>query len=354
MIQSLLRGRYDEYELTHVRMDFSRTLGDNGRFSLGKVLHVINIIVKMFVARVRSRPEILYYPPAGPTRLAIYRDIVVLTVTRWLFRRTVFHFHAGGIGAAYLAMDPLSRFFFRRALFRPDLAIKMADSAPDDDRILEARRTVVLPYGIRDDAARCSGTPDFDVQPPRILFAGLLRESKGPLVLIDACAELRRRGHSFLAEFMGETPSREAWLALRDRVQSAGLEDHVRWLGVLTGLDKHRAFSRAAIFCFPTYFESESFPVVVLEAMEYSLPVVATRWRGIPDQVEDGVTGYLVPIRDPIATADRLELLLTDKAHRADMGDAARRRFEQRFSEARYHAGFAEALRLLTTDRAPE
>jgi len=69
-------------------------------------------------------------------------------------------------------------------------------------------------------------------------------------------------------------------------------------------------------FCFPTFFESETFGVVLLEAMQFSLPIVATRWRGIPSIITDGDNGFLVDPKDPIGLSEKLETLLRDPAMR--------------------------------------
>jgi glycosyltransferase involved in cell wall biosynthesis len=119
---------------------------------------------------------------------------------------------------------------------------------------------------------------------------------------------------------------------MEDLVARAELRRRVRFRGVLVGDAKWAEYARADIFCFPSFFEAESFGLAVLEAMSFSLPVVATRWRGLPDIVEDGASGYLVPIRDPVALADRLARLLDAPTLRAQFGQAGRNRFLRNFT----------------------
>jgi glycosyltransferase involved in cell wall biosynthesis len=87
----------------------------------------------------------------------------------------------------------------------------------------------------------------------------------------------------------------------------------------------------------------------VVEAMMFALPVVATRWRGIPDIVDESTTGQLVPPRDPKATADQLRTLIRDRDLRQRMGRAGRARYlEQyrleRFLENMHDVLYAESL----------
>ena len=80
------------------------------------------------------------------------------------------------------------------------------------------------------------------------------------------------------------------------------------FLGTRTGTRQGRCFLDSDVFCYPTHFESETFGLVLLEAMQFELPIVATRWRGVPSSVEDGENGFLVPVRDPPRWPTRLEV----------------------------------------------
>jgi len=87
----------------------------------------------------------------------------------------------------------------------------------------------------------------------------------------------------------------------------------------------------------------------VLEAMQFDLPVVATRWRGIPAMVEDGRTGFLVPVRDAVATADSIEKLLKDVDLRRAFGSAGRAAFERDFTLRAFTARLEQALLSVTS-----
>ena len=74
---------------------------------------------------------------------------------------------------------------------------------------------------------------------------------------------------------------------MQARIHELNLALHVRFHGVLDGDAKWRMFAETDALCLPTHYESETFPTVLLEAMSMSLPVVATRWRGIPEMAGD-------------------------------------------------------------------
>jgi glycosyltransferase involved in cell wall biosynthesis len=181
-----------------------------------------------------------------------------------------------------------------------------------------------------------------DQQPiANILFLSNLIESKGVWVLIVACARLKRFKTAFkLVIIGGEGEISES--RLNERIEQLGLSEVVSYRGKQYGEEKQQAFAEADIFAFPTWHDC--FPLVLPEAMSWSLPVVSTFEGGIPDVVEDGVTGFLVPQRDVAALAAKLETLIGNPALRQQMGAAGRERYEREFTLVRFEERMVEIL----------
>jgi glycosyltransferase involved in cell wall biosynthesis len=83
---------------------------------------------------------------------------------------------------------------------------------------------------------------------------------------------------------------------------------------------------------------------VAIEAMMFGLPVVATDWRGLPDIVLNGETGFLVPPKDAKSIAERLERLISDPDLRRTMGAAGRRRYQEKFTIEKFRSSMEGAL----------
>lgn len=331
MLEALLQGHYPGFRLVHARMAFSETLGEVSRFQLKKVFHLFGLIRRVLRLRRETGATVLYYPPAGAARIPVWRDILFLLCTRHKFARTIFHFHAGGLSTFYPRLTKLEQFLFRRAYDRPDLAIRIAAGAPEDGAFLHARTEAVVPNGI-EDLAPSASPRTYGNQPIRLLFLGALRESKGILVLLEACQRLRDAGRSFHLTLAGP----EAESGLLERIgrfrTEHEMEAQVTYTGPLTGAVKTVAYAHADVFVFPTFYEAETFGIVLLEAMSMSLPVVATRWRGTPEIVQDGRTGLLVPPRDARALAEAIISLIDHPEHLSAFGAAGRRRFLEHFT----------------------
>lgn len=353
MIEQLLKAQLPAVRLYHIRMAFSDDMDAIGRFQLKKITRLFLVVSGIWAARIRHRPAVLYYPPAGPNRVPFYRDAVILILTRWMFKKTVFHFHASGLSTLYPQLNRFEKFFFRAAYHRPAAAIRTSALNPDDGLFLQAEHHAVIENGLPDILPRFhSLTEERRRHPvPHILFVGALYESKGIGILIDACRILKEQEVPFTAECVGRFESAAYEKESKSQVEAAGLSRQIFFPGVLAGDAKWSSYARADIFCFPSFFESESFGLVNIEAMQFALPVVSTDWRGIPCAVKDGENGFLVEIRNPQKVAEKLSQLIKDAGLRETMGRAGRKIFLERFSSGVWESKMAEVFKLLQEDR---
>ena len=161
-------------------------------------------------------------------------------------------------------------------------------------------------------------------EPPLILSVGRLVEEKGFPTLLDAFALVRARRPARLV-ILGEGRLRAE---LEEKARRLGLEGDVR----LPGFDKNpfRWMARSAVFVLSS--THEGLPNVLLQAMACGVPVVSTDCRSGPSEiVDEGSTGYLVPVGDSAAMADRVLELLEDPGRRGEMGERARQAVASRF-----------------------
>jgi glycosyltransferase involved in cell wall biosynthesis len=338
MIQMLLDGPMEGVEMHHIRMAFSDNMDQVGRFQLAKVLHLFALIVRIFIARIRTGATILYYPPAGPNRVPIFRDIVLLISTRWMFRKTVFHFHANGMGELIPKFPAPLRALAWWALGRPHASIQLSELTRQDGKWFQAQHIYVVPNAVHDETLRLKWSPAdrVPVAVQRILYVGTVCEGKGILVLLDACRQLKLAQVPFHLDVVGSFQPTTFGDDVRRAIADSQLQDHVTLHGQKTGDDKWKMFTLANIFCFPSHYESEGVPCVLIEAMCFALPVVSTRWRGIPSLVESGVTGYLVEPHDSMNLCNAIRDLIVDPIAIQSMGQAGRSRFLNEFSNQQY------------------
>jgi colanic acid/amylovoran biosynthesis glycosyltransferase len=213
------------------------------------------------------------------------------------------------------------------------------------------QKIVVLHCGVDTEFFRPT-EPEADEGPLSILSVGKLHEVKGQTYLVEACRLLVEAGIDVVCTLVGDGPDRGA---IARQIADSGLDGHVKILGerdrvqVAALLGKAHAVAAPSV---PTKSgKREGIPVVLMEAMSAGVPVVASRLSGIPELVEDEVTGLLVPPRDPTALAHALRRLHDEPALRERLAlagrDKVKREFDVRANAAelvrhfRTHAGIA-------------
>tara|TARA_R110000868_G_scaffold1670_2_gene13472 strand:- start:9711 stop:10769 length:1059 start_codon:yes stop_codon:yes gene_type:complete len=145
---------------------------------------------------------------------------------------------------------------------------------------------------------------------PYILFAGTLNERKGYNRLLEAFASIAKKKPQWKLKFAGNGELNEAkQLAIGLRIES-----QVEFLGWINGKTKDIVFKEASIYCLPSW--GEGFPMGVLDAIAYGIPVVTTPVGGIPDIIISGENGYIFETYNTKMLANQLTLLIDSKEER--------------------------------------
>jgi glycosyltransferase involved in cell wall biosynthesis len=202
------------------------------------------------------------------------------------------------------------------------------------DRLVEAtgcpeRLIEVIPCGV--DPARF---PPAASEPGRVLALGRLVEKKAPHLTVRAFAAAAAAHPQARLDLVGDGPLRPL---VEAAVAETGMAERVTLHGALAHDACAALMRRAAIFVQHSVTapngDTEGFPIAIVEAMASALPVVSTRHSGIPEGVEDGVTGLLVAEGDVAGMGAGLARLLADPALAARMGAAGHARFLADFTQ---------------------
>jgi colanic acid/amylovoran biosynthesis glycosyltransferase len=202
-------------------------------------------------------------------------------------------------------------------------------------------------FGLKEKTAAAAAEPD---APPRIVSVGRLVEKKGFPTLLQACAELRQRGLKFALDIIGAGPMEEE---LRARIGDRALQSVASLHGAQPQSFVRERLTSARVFVLASQPEgdggSDNLPTVIMEAMASRLPVVSTRVAGIPEMVDDGETGLLVPAGEPGLLAEALAAYLADPVRSAAHGAEGAKRARQKFAIS---ASVSALARLLASQAA--
>lgn len=217
----------------------------------------------------------------------------------------------------------LAKAFGKRVVVHLHCGTQLSDiwNSKYQDMFTNSDACILLSKSIRDAVASLTGksenlhvvynpspsgvdVPKSEERTKTILFAATLYREKGYLDLIEAFAEIAVKYPDWKLVLAGNG-SQEAGIGKAEQLR---VGNRVRFLGWVKGADKDRAFRSASIFCLPSY--AEGFPMAVLDAWAYGLPVVTTPVGGVPDIVVNGKNGLLFNPGDVGELAQKLSMLI--------------------------------------------
>lgn len=260
---------------------------------------------------------------AFPAALAAWRAETPLawffndTGTPWPLNRGAARLARATADEIALAADAVQDHFFDATVSTRTVYPPVDTAEFDPESIAAADRSVRAELGVADDA-------------PIVGTVANINPVKGHEFLLRAIARVRDRFDSLVVPIVGkQLESRREYAdrlhSLRSRL---GLEETVRFLGQRS--DVPRLLSAFDVFVLPSV--TEACPIAVLEAMAMRTGIVATRVGGVPEQIDDGTHGWLVPPEDPDALADSICHALENPAERRRRGKLARNRATTNFS----------------------
>jgi glycosyltransferase involved in cell wall biosynthesis len=241
-----------------------------------------------------------------------------------------------GIGYEELASSNASwRFLIARILGQSSRVIVLGNAGEKDvSQWVRTDQQMVIPNTVPDEPT--------EVVPPksgsrcRLVYISTLLRTKGAMEFVSAAREVL--SHLPGAEFVlaGQSCDPAFDDELRAAAAAIGRTGSIQFLGPVYGTAKDRLLASSDVFVFPTRYKFENQPLVILEAMRAGIPVVSTRVGSIAEQVEHGVSGYLVAPGDVVDLEARMKELCLRADERARMGAAGRRIFLEKYSHPRF------------------
>lgn len=314
------------FELRAINLATSVSLDDNARFQFVKLWRFVCILGRVLGACVSFRPQVVYVT-ANSAGVSFWKDLLVVSMLKLTGARVYLHFHNKGFAKLDRSKwgQLVLRFFFWKAtaIFLSDrLMYDLEHTADRIDKVFCANGIELPPSDVMSDIEK---------RDPTILFLSNLLREKGVMELLDACAILRDQHIGFrclVAGQPGDITANEFETAVRTR----GIGDLVEYVGPVFGEKKKELYRMASIFAFPTYYRSECFPLVLLEAMSYGLPIVSTAEGAISEILIDGENGLLCERKSAPDLALQLSKLLADQDKRVKMGRVARKLVEDNYT----------------------
>ncbi|TAF25850.1 MAG: glycosyltransferase [Verrucomicrobia bacterium] len=333
--QLLFAHDWPGYEVHRLRMEFSEEMEEVGRFQWRKLQHLWNLI-RRARSVLRANPgTILFYPPASAKWVPFLRDVIFLSAVRPLAGSTVFIYHASGL-PVFVKGHWLRRLLARRAYHHAQVSLEVAQEALPAHQVFRAERARWCPCAI--EVKELPRRREESDRRTEVLFVASLQEGKGVLEVLRTAVLLREQGRAgeFRFRIVGKWFSSEFEAEARGLHAELALEGLVDFVGQLTGDDKWQAYADADVFFFPSHYASEATPIVLMEALGMGLPLVTTRWAGIPAMLEGCETSWLCPVRSPVDFAAALVAVAAKRDSAAEVAERAKVYYRANFLPERF------------------
>lgn len=333
-----LLGCYDRNLMNPLHIDTAKNYEEIGkernlRGTVLGIVHSLGILARIVRLRFTCRPRLLYTTCSGFWSF-FTRDLAYVWLARGLGLPIILHLHAGNL-ASFFGYGPMTRWLSRRVMGGAARIVVVNRAMERRAREAYPHKTLYLPNMIGEDifgcVARVARPADGGV---RVLHMAHQSPMKGSCDIIEALALLKGRHPGLVCDLVGKgAPEHEA--AIRQRIAQHGLEATVRLRPEASGDVKWKFFNDADIFLFPSH--TEGFPNVILEAMCFGLPILATPVGNIREMIGIDTAdpaGVLLQGVNPVSAeelARELTRLVEDPGLRARLGESGPRRVREHF-----------------------
>lgn len=319
-----------------INLGTSKTIDEIGKNAGNKIIGYFKILFQVLKQLLFFRPKVVYLSMTAKG-VGFYKDVLVALLIKIFGRQLVLHFHNKGVGENQdNAFDNL----LYKLVFKNTKVILLSEHLYFDiKKYVNKENVFICANGIEQQNYNLSVEKNDKVQ---LLFLSNILKSKGVFVLLEALSILKKRNVTFhcnLVGGIGDVSEKD----LTQKIIELNLKEYIDYLGSRIAEEKSIIFKKADIFVHPTL--RDCFPLVLLEASQYKLPMVSTLEGAIPEIIDQNESGFLVPKNDAIALSEKLEILIKEEALRYRMGENAYQKYLREYTLKAFEQRFITILK---------
>lgn len=305
------------FDCKFITIKSSKTIEDIGSINIKKIYYILELYFNIFITLLMFRPDKIYFT-ASVKSVAFYRDLLLSSLWKlYQFFTTVdvyYHYHTKGINDFVSASDrnlKLTNIFLNNV----NLILLSPMLKADFKQVTTINTYLYLPNGVEDKLTEKGFNPDtndkFNNNKLNILYLSNMIKSKGYFKVLELANKIKSNLiHYHFAGGWQNNADKDEFLGF---IKDNNLESRITFHGFVGGREKEELFTQANLFIFPTRYENEAFPLSILEALSYGVPVIATDEASIP-YILDNKSGIIIDDTDNLLDAlEKAELKLLDR-----------------------------------------
>lgn len=283
------------FEKLLLEIKFSDRIDELRKISIKKIYNFLILNIKLVYTLVSKNPDIIYFS-FMPVGKGFYRDLFFVFWMKVFRKKIIFHLHNRGI-----AKNSKRKFnqLLYKFVFNNSNIIHLSGKLIQIEFSTLGLKNVkfhIVPNGVD---LNFSDVPAIKKDKAvRLLFFSNLFIEKGIFILLEVFEKICQKHQNVFLSIIGAPVDQTTDKLIQLLNDRKILKERVTYHGALFNEAKLKAFQDSDIFVFPSYFEEECFPLVILEAMAAGLPIIASDIGAIRDIVENGRNGYVVKVQD--------------------------------------------------------
>lgn len=329
--ETLLRSEFTQrFDVSFLDITLARDMQDLERFRFGKILRSLRLIFREISLLVWERFD-LFCAPLSLNRTAFVKDAIFHTIAIGFRVPTLIYSHGNNVPQFHDESPRWVQKWITWIIRKSEGVIVLGETLRFNfTRWLPQERIFVVPTGI--EKTMIPPRRRKDNAPFTVLYLGNLFREKGLFDILHAATLTPRICYVFAGAWCSEVEKHKAL----EFVRQHGLTGRVEFLGPVTGATKWQTLADADALVFPTTYRNETLGLVILEGMQAGLPIIATARGAIPEIIQHGINGLLVPEHNPVALAEAIVQLATNPEWARKMGATNRIRWQQYYTREEY------------------
>jgi glycosyltransferase involved in cell wall biosynthesis len=294
-----------------LEQSISENADEIGRVSFSKLKLVLKNYFALFNALRASKPSLVYFA-LSPLGFAFLKDLISVAIIKFFGTPIVYHLHGKGISDASEKVILKSLYTF---VFKNQYAITLSKYLDYDVENFGLKKIYNIGNGIEDiDPEKFPKTNEGFI----LTFLSNYVKEKGIIEFIELISELKARNVQVKAQIIGKSIdiTEEQLINL---INEKGVGKSIIHCGAAYGEEKLRLLGNTSVFVFPTYYTNECYPLVLLEAKRFGIPIITSKEGGIRDIVCDGINGFITDPKNIDELAKKVILLKNDDVLRLNI-----------------------------------
>ncbi|QTA90019.1 glycosyltransferase family 4 protein [Desulfonema magnum] len=306
----------------------TKGLSNAAQFNLTNIIFFIRHYISWIYMVVKYRPHIVHYPVTSFWNFP--KSMFFLISAKFFKCKTIGHLHGGAFETFWNKLYKPFQFIGKKVLNLSDGMIVLGEKwkkALSNIGCFE-HKIFILPNPIDENFANHVFQPPFQNNKTNLLFIGRISKLKGVDTILRALGKVVTHQKNFHIKLVGPEARPGDFRAMRKLASEFISDKYYEFTGPIYGKEKIKRFSESDIFVFPS--NRENFPLVIIEAMSASRPIICTPVGAVPEYLKHGVSCLFVNFEDADDLGKKIEWMISHPNEAIEMGRRAKKVFEEK------------------------